>query len=181
MKKQTVQAGSDLRFASKRNLPRGKAGGFTLIELLVVLAIIGLLAGVVTLALQNARIRGRDAKRAGDMRQMITSLEQYQIAHGAYPTGAGSVTSAGTSGVALDDIAAMDTSAEPFVPNYVPLIPVSPLPADGSCSSAATPGGNNYWYEVADDALSYTMTFCLGKDAGEWAEGIHYATPNGVQ
>ena len=162
-------------------MPKQKIqSAFTLIELLVVIAIIGLLAGVISVALANARIRGRDAKRAGDMRQMITSLEQYRIAHGIYPTGTASVASAG-SGLVLDDPGAMDASLEPFIPNYIPMFPVAPTPADSNCASTPGLGGNNYWYQVADDGLVYTMTFCLGKETGQWAPGIHAANPDGVQ
>src|SRR5581483_9048300 len=87
--------------------------GFTLIELLIVLAIIGLLAGVVLLALNNARVRGRDAKRVGDMRQSLTSLEQYFIQHGTYPMG---TASTGANGALFSDPAAMDSDSEAFVP-----------------------------------------------------------------
>ncbi len=157
-----------------------KNAGFTLLELLVVIAIIGILAGTVMIALNSARRKSRDAKRAGDMRQMITALEQYQIQHGNYPTGTASIAGAG-DGSLLSDPATMDGIAEPFIPNYVPMFPQSPEPADGDCTTDSGRGSNNYWYEAADNGTVYTLTFCLGGETGEWRAGVRYATPNGVQ
>jgi prepilin-type N-terminal cleavage/methylation domain-containing protein len=155
----------------------GTKMGFTLIELLVVLAIIGILASVITLAINSARTKGRDSKRVGDMRQIANAMEQYYTQHGSYPTGTGSSVAGGT---AFDNPAALDGAVEPFVPNYAPIIPTSPLPTDGSCVQTGL-GGNNYWYETELDGLTYTLTFCLGGDNGEWRAGIRSITPNGFQ
>ncbi len=154
--------------------------GFTLIELLVVIAIIGILASVIILALQNARVKARDAKRAADMRQLLTSMEQYRIANGAYPTGTVSIASVGT-GAVLDDPGALDGGAEVFVPNYIGLLPISPLPADGDCTNTIARDSNNYWYDVEDNGSNYTLTFCLGKETGQFAPGIHTGGPGGMQ
>ena len=59
---------------------------FTLIELLVVIAIIGLLASIVLVALNQARVKSRDAKRVADLRQIQTALELYYSDSGAYPS-----------------------------------------------------------------------------------------------
>ncbi len=148
-----------------------------MLELLVVIAIIGILAGTITIAVTNARVKARDAKRAGDMRQMITSLEQYRIAHSSYPTGSTSIG----AGAALDDPGAMDSAEEPFIPNYIGMFPTAPTPADGGCSQDPGVGGNNYWYQAPDDGITYTITFCLGKDTGQWPAGPRISTPEGVQ
>ncbi len=152
--------------------------GFTLIELLVVLAIIGILAGMITLAVNDARIKGRDAKRIGDARQFATAMEQYYTQYGAYPTGTASVL---IGGAPLSDAGAFDSAVEPVVPNYLPFIPTAPIPADGSCAGISGKGGNTYWYETAPDGSTYTMTFCIGKDSSSWIAGTHYATANGIQ
>lgn len=157
-----------------------KQAGFSLIELLIVLAIIGVLASVVSLAVNSARLKGRDTKRVGDIRQSITAMEQYYIQHAAYPTGTASVASAG-NGAVFSDPAAMDSAAESFTPNFLPIMPQSPLPADGPCVSDPGPGNNSYWYQVADDGSSYTLTFCLGGNTDNWKSGPHSATQDGVQ
>jgi len=67
---------------------RGKHKGFTLIELLVVIAIVGLLATLALVALKNAREKGRDARRKGDLKQVYTALDLYLSGpgNGSYPT-----------------------------------------------------------------------------------------------
>lgn len=59
--------------------------GFTLIELLVVVAIIGVLASVVLASLNTARVKGRDARRLADLKQIQTALEMYFNDFGYYP------------------------------------------------------------------------------------------------
>jgi len=153
--------------------------GFTLLELLVVLAIIGLLASVVIIATQSARSKARDAKRAGDVRQIMNAMEQYHIANNVYPTGTLSILSFGP-GTNIDNPLALD-SAPNFVPQYIAFLPVSPLPADGGCSPNTGLGNNNYWYSVADDGSSYNLVFCVGAQTGGLSAGVHTATSGGIQ
>ena len=47
-----------------------KNKGFTLIELLVVIAIIGVLSGIVIVAVGDAARRARDSRRLADVRQL---------------------------------------------------------------------------------------------------------------
>lgn len=59
--------------------------GFTLIELLVVIAIIGLLSSIILASLNSARVKGRDARRVADLRQLQTALGFYYDKFGKYP------------------------------------------------------------------------------------------------
>src|SRR5262245_13535710 len=61
------------------------ASGFTLIELLVVIAVIGFIASLVMVFLNDARMKSRDAKRVSEVKQMMTALEQYYSECASYP------------------------------------------------------------------------------------------------
>lgn len=74
---------------------------FTLVELLVVIAIIGILATIVLVSLNTARIRARDTKRLGDIRQIQLALELFADSHNqVYPQADMYSTTACGTGVA---------------------------------------------------------------------------------
>lgn len=68
-----------------KNRNSNSSKGFTLIEVLIVVAIIGIIASVVLVAVNQARANGRDAKRVQDLKQLTLALDLYYQDHGTYP------------------------------------------------------------------------------------------------
>ncbi len=181
-----------------RTLRNKNQRGFTLIELLVVIAIIGLLASVVLLALNSARSKSRDAKRAGDVRQVMTALELYFNDCGSYPSTATDQTLGGTSVGLYGGSAAtcgnnLGTSTNggfgtaPSGTTYMAQTPASPTPADGTCAAASlTAGpvnGNTYLYKgsaTTGISADYTLRFCVGGQTGGLSAGGHYGSSSGI-
>ena len=60
--------------------------GFTLVELLVVMAILGVLVTLVGGNFRSSQIRGRDAQRKSDLKQISNSLELFFNDYGFYPS-----------------------------------------------------------------------------------------------
>ena len=61
--------------------------GFTLIEILIVMVIIGILATLGAGSFQSSQIKGRDARRKSDLKQIVNSLEVYYNDRKTYPLG----------------------------------------------------------------------------------------------
>jgi len=66
-----------------KNPPEPK--GFTLVEMLVVIVIIGILAGLLMVALGPARVAGRNTVIHAEIKQMDMALEQYRNEFGEIP------------------------------------------------------------------------------------------------
>jgi prepilin-type N-terminal cleavage/methylation domain-containing protein len=81
-----LKASPGFTLTPKFDVTSRREEGFTLIELLVVISIIGLLSSIMLVAVNNARSKARDARRKGDMRQVVTMLEMYMEKYGKYPT-----------------------------------------------------------------------------------------------
>ncbi len=136
---------------------------FTLIELLVVIAIIGILATISVLALSNARAKSRDAKRAGDMKQVQTALELFFNDNNRYPT----IEEWNTGKIYSTTTDATST--------YMQVIPTAPTPADGNCGDK-----NNIGYSPTENGASYSISFCLGNTTGTLTPGPKCLTPGGI-
>jgi general secretion pathway protein G len=139
--------------------------GFTLIELLVVIAIIGMLSSVVLASLNNARKKGRDARRIADLKQMQLALELYYDANAGYPV-----------------LTTVNTTAAGFATALAGLAPayIAALPADPTNS-----GSNIYYYKSTTGGTFY----CLGatlettplpvSSCNTGASGMNAAAPTG--
>ncbi len=104
---------------------RSFQSGFTLIELIVVMAIMGLLIAVTASSFQTSRIKGKDAKRKSDLKQIQNALEAYMNDHGKYPAAtSGVITACGGSGTSTCAYGSAFTDENGTV--YMAQIPADP-------------------------------------------------------
>jgi len=145
-----------------------KNKGFTLIELLVVIAIIAILSTVVMAGLNSARMKGRDAKRLADIKQVQSALELCYDTAGSYPA----VATAGLLSTVLSAVSLPDACGTgiPFT-NFMNPLPVNPIPALAAQTT----------YTYAGDTTTYSIVFGLEGQSGSLASGAHTATPTGIQ
>jgi general secretion pathway protein G len=130
-----------------------KQKGFTLIELLVVIAIIAILSTVVMAGLNSARLKGRDAKRLSDIKQVQAALELYYDSYSGYPSFASGNL----------DTQLSTTAFKAFM---------NPLPTNPA------PGGSTYTY--VGSPSGYSIGFQLEGTSGSLGGTTHTATPSGI-
>ncbi|MEK7111928.1 MAG: prepilin-type N-terminal cleavage/methylation domain-containing protein [Patescibacteria group bacterium] len=71
------------------SLPRKYSRAFTLVELLVVMAIISILAIIIIGGFRSSQMRGRDAQRKSNLKQIATALELFFADYSKYPPATG--------------------------------------------------------------------------------------------
>src|SRR3989344_3695789 len=120
--------------------------GFTLIEILVVVGIIGLLASVVLSGLGSVRGRGRDARRAADLRSVQQGLELYYTKCQRYPGGS-----------TCTDVTAPTSWSDLEIRLKGSSLGVSGIPNDPLTTDAA----RNYKYAVSSDGQEYILEAVL--------------------
>lgn len=123
-----------------------KLRSFTLIELLTVIAIIGILAGLITVGMSGPRKKTRDAKRKADLKTLQTATEMFYDANNRYPT-------AGAWGAPISIICA-PAWCDDFRVDTEPYL--ATLPRDPQASGT---GGNSgdYYYYASSGASSYIL------------------------
>lgn len=111
----------------KKGLVPSQSKGFTLIELMVVIAIIGILASIISVSLISSKAKGRDAKRIADIKTIQLALETYYSDNASYPT---------------------SIYAAPFYPNYLSNVPMDP--------QGGSWGNSGHYFYSSYNALSNT-------------------------
>ncbi len=113
--------------------------GFTLLEILLVVAALGILAGIVIIAINPGKQMAdtRNAQRSVDVNTIINAIYQYAIDHGKLPDNITALTAdtakeicktGGTCGTTYVDL------STDLVPTYISSIPFDPT---GSTTNGA--------------------------------------------
>ncbi|HWQ99401.1 MAG TPA: prepilin-type N-terminal cleavage/methylation domain-containing protein [Candidatus Methylomirabilis sp.] len=145
---------------------KSKTGaGFTLIELLVVIAVIGLLATISVLMLNNARAKSRDAKRLSDVQVVRSGLEQHWLEKAAYPSASPGVN-LGTGTYQVLGSNGFEASPGTGVV-YLQKIPTGPKT-------------NEYYVYESTVGTGYAIRFTTELQTTYGAAGTYYAHSGGV-
>ena len=81
------------RIFRKNGMRLGQAG-FTLVELLVVISIIGMLAGLMSVAIPKAMEAGKKAKVKGELTAIVAAVKAYKQEYGQWPVAKSKMDSA---------------------------------------------------------------------------------------
>lgn len=139
--------------------------GFTLIELLTVIAIVGILASAVLVAINpSARIQASyDAQQKSEIGQIANALEAYATAHsGQYPS-TSDVKRCDNCGA--DDNPNTTYTATDWVPSlvddkFIKQLPHSPFNGQNKYPSIC-PSGSSYGYVYVSNGTDYKlMAYC---------------------
>jgi general secretion pathway protein G len=136
------------QIANRKSQIATSKAGFTLVELLLVIAIIGILASVISVNFVGIRQRARDSQRKSDIRQIQSAVELYRVDNGSYPVRTSTYRI--NSGSTCPAVEAFIDSGTTYM---------SKVPCDPSGSSGYNAG--NYYYSSDASGTTYLMSSCL--------------------
>lgn len=134
--------------------------GFTLIELLIVIAVIGILATIITTGFRSPQAKARDARRQSDLKQYSVLLENYaNLNNGLFPS---YTTAINASGSLCTTLGASNCPDDPLLstdPTYLRYRYIS----NGTGSGSATATAYVLWGRLESGANSYWVICGTGK------------------
>jgi prepilin-type N-terminal cleavage/methylation domain-containing protein len=145
-----------MEYIFRKNVTRSRQTGFTLVELLVVISIVGLLAGLMTVAVPRAMEGGKKAKAKGELTAIVAAVKAYKQEYGRWP---GSATA--TSDTTFEDtdskslLSALGGTSNALVENPKS---VRFLEGAGTDGTMQDPWGTQYLV-VVDSDESNSMTY----------------------
>ncbi len=119
-----------------------------MIELLVVIAIIGLLATIILVSLNSARVKARNARRLADAHQLVTAMQLYLSDNGNMMACGGAVSNNPTD---WDNGRCLQNALSPYM-SKLPLDPLNDVNyyyyvcTEGSGCNASYPD-SRYWVQ----------------------------------
>lgn len=137
---------------------KDKVLGFTLIELTIVIAILGVLAAMISGNFITSLKKGRDARRKADLEQIQRALEMYYEDKKQYPT----------FSFPFDGKLCETADCNPNEKVYMQKVPNDPL------------DNNNYVYQTDTNGTYYKLYSCIENqlDQGQGVNQAGYSRTN---
>lgn len=143
--------------------------GFTLVELLVVMSIIGVLAALAVGSFRTAQMRGRDATRKSDLKQISHALELFYADYGRYPDASSGRISACSYNPTLGTGSSCSWGTSEFTDGktvYFKVLPADPVESQ-SYTYQIVAGSSNQKYKLFAKLENSEDQDCLDGDCAQ--------------